>query len=256
MTAATQRVVIVGEGARAGALVRAWLGLDAPPRLAWNCRGDRAALERSLGRAIEGSGAGLRVGDREFTQVDASEPDDVVIELDPIRVRVPGQSELRFEPAAILAIAPVLQALDRGPGLRWASLSLIEGRVGSQAPLGIVEGDATSLDQAFARKLPSLVGRVALSLARGPQLGTRIELVTLLGGSSSEVVDDLLEHLARTTPGEVRAHAPHDSALVMGDARVWIARSPGVGPLARIVAHLDPEAALAKRVWTRITSRG
>jgi hypothetical protein len=155
----------------------------------------------------------------------------------------------------VLAIAPVLQALDRGPGLRWASLTILHGRSGEQAPLGVVEQAAGSLEQAFARRLPTLAGRLAIGLARGPQLGTRIESIVQLGSSTTAAVGDVIEHLARQSPTELRACTPLDSATVIGDGRLWIAdRSDGIGPLARIVAHLDPDALLASRVWARVAS--
>lgn len=253
MTADTRRVVIVGGGARAGALIRAWLGLATRPPLAWQCEGSLATLERTLGRALEPTHAGFRVAGSELARVDRPSDDDVVIELEPLRMRKPGHADQRIEASAITALAPILLALERGPGLRWASLSLLEGR-GEAASLGLVEHDASELEQALARALPGLVGRVAPSLARGPQLGTRIELLALLGGSKGDVVDDVLDHLARKHPDELRVHAPHDSAVVLGDPRLWIARVGGVGPLARLVGHLDPDAALARRVWTRVAS--
>jgi len=119
----------------------------------------------------------------------------------------------------------------------------------------VVEQSAAALEQAFARRLPALVGRLALGLARGPQLGTRLELVALLGNSTAQVVGDIIEHLARQAPHELRACSPSDSATVLGEGRMWIAeRSQGIGPLTRIVAHFDAEALLASRVWARVAS--
>lgn len=253
MTASTRRVVIVGGGARAGALVRAWLGLAARPPLAWQCAGELASLERMLGRALEPTREGLRSGEVELERIDRANEDDVVIELEPLRVRMPGHAAQRIDVDAITLLAPILHAIERGPGLRWASLSLLEPR-GEAGSLGLVERDAGELEHALARVLPGLVGRVALSRAVGPQLGTRVELLALLGSPTSEALDDLLEHLARKHPSELRAHVPHDSAVVLGDPRLWIARVGGVGPLARVVGHVDVETALARRVWTRVAS--
>lgn len=253
MTAGTRRVVIVGGGARAGALVRTWLGLAVRPPLAWQCAGELASLERMLGRALEPTREGLRIGELELERVARPDEGDVVIELEPLRVRMPGHAAQRIDVDVITLLAPILHALERGPGLRWASLSLLEPR-SEAGSLGLVERDAGELEHALARVLPGLVGRVALSRAVGPQLGTRVELLALLGSPTSEALDDLLEHLARKHPSELRAHVPHDSAVVLGDPRLWIARVGGVGPLARVVGHVDVETALARRVWTRVAS--
>jgi hypothetical protein len=254
MTAGTRRVVIVGGGARAGALIRMWLGLAARPPLAWQCAGELASLERMLGRALEPTREGVRIGEVELVRVDRPADDDVVIELEPLRVCMPGQAAQRIDADPITLLAPLLQAIDRGPGLRWASLSLLEPAPAELGSLGLVEREVGELERALARVLPGLLGRVALSRAAGPQLGTRIELLALLGSSTSEALDDLLEHLARKHPSELRAHAPHDSAVVLGDPRLWVARVGGVGPLARIVGHVDVDTALARRVWTRVAS--
>lgn len=250
-------VVIAGRGPQVAALIHEWLGHHPAPVLAWQTRADDATLERELGLALEHGPEGLRVAGRTIACVETIDGFEIaiVVEHDRVRVQVRSEPPIHFDPPPLLAIAPVLQALDRGPGLRWASLTILQGRTGEQAPLGVVEQPVGSLEQAFARRLPTLAGRLAIGRARGPQLGTRLELVALLGGSTTAVVGDVIDHLARQSPTELRACTPTDSATVIGDGRLWIAdRSDGVGPLARIVAHLDPEALLATRVWARVAS--
>ncbi|MFV8750923.1 hypothetical protein ACNOYE_10300 [Nannocystaceae bacterium ST9] len=256
---AGKRAVIVGQGPQVAELIRTWLDLEAGPELAWQTRADDATLERELGLALARTPAGLRVAGRTIAQVDDLAGFEIAIHVEHERVhlQLAGQAAIGFDPAPVLAITPVLQALERGPGLRWVSLSLAQGRSGELAPFGLVEQSAAAIEQALARRLPGLVGRTMVGLVRGPQLGMRIELVALLGGSTTEVVADVIEHLARSSPNELRACSLADSATVLGDARLWIAdRSQGVGPLARIVAHLDPEALLASRVWARVASSG
>ena len=253
-----KRVVIVGRGAQVSALIHAWLDHASSPALVWQTQADDATIERELGLAITRVGEGIEVAGRTITCVERApelELVTIMVEGDRVRLQVADQAPIVFDPAPLLAIAPVLQALDRGPGLRWASLSILRGREGELAPLGVVEQSAAALEQAFARRLPALVGRLALGLARGPQLGTRLELVALLGNSTAQVVGDIIEHLARQAPHELRACSPSDSATVLGEGRMWIAeRSQGIGPLTRIVAHFDAEALLASRVWARVAS--
>jgi hypothetical protein len=258
---AANPISIAGHGPRVAALIHAWLHHQPALALAWQTQADDATLERELGLAIERVPEGLRVAGRTIARVDETARFEISIMVSPldheddVRVHVAGKPPINFDPPTVLAIAPVLQALDRGPGLRWASLSILRGRSGELAPRGVVEQSGASLTQALARRLPALAGRLALGLARGPQLGTRIELVALLGGSTTEAVGDVIDHLARQSPTELRACTPGDSATVIGDGRLWIAdRSEGVGPLARIVAHLDPDALLANRVWARVAS--
>jgi hypothetical protein len=255
---AANPISIAGHGPRVAALIHAWLRQQPALAIAWQTRADDATLERELGLAIERVPEGLRVAGRTIVRVDetaTSEISIVVDDHDDVRVHVAGKPPIHFDPPVVLALAPVVQALDRGPGLRWASLSILHGRTGELAPRGVVEQPAAALEQALARRLPALAGRLALGLARGPQLGTRIELVALLGGSTIEAVGDVIDHLARQSPTQLRACTPIDSATVIGDGRLWIAdRSEGVGPLARIVAHLDPDALLASRVWARVAS--
>lgn len=254
---AANPVVIAGRGPQVAALIHEWLEHLPGCPLAWQVRSDDPTLERELGLAIERAPERLQLAGRSIACVEQLDGFEIaiVVEHERVRLQVAGQPPIAFDPPSVLAIAPVLQALDRGPGLRWASLTILHGRSGEQAPLGVVEQPANSLDQAFARRLPALAGRLAVGLARGPQLGTRLELVALLGASTTAVVGDVIDHLARQSPNELRACTPSDSATVIGDGRLWIAdRSEGVGPLARIVAHLDPEALLASRVWARVAS--
>jgi hypothetical protein len=162
-----------------------------------------------------------------------------------------GGTKRLGERAELLAAAPLLEAIERGAGLRWALLSVLEGSDGfsTQVDLSAREPDA-ALDAGLQRCFPSLVGRVGVCAAVGPHPGAALHLSVLLGaGATVDGVRDLLaaQAEARSRWPRLRMRSGFGSADCLGDPGVHLDLDAitSVGPLLRLVAYYDPPAVLA-----------
>ncbi len=264
---------IVGSGAGAAALVLAWLrrgGVERGlPALAWAYADelDPHARARELEHACTLAGRSHAVDVLTDTQLSIADQmivlrrrDELesVIEVDEAGVRWAraGARPIAFDPPPLLACHALIDALERGPGLRWLLVDVLLDR---SARGGIEELDGRALARTFAARLPSVAGRLGLSLARGPQAGARIELIVQTNASSGAAgIGDVIENLARAAtsgPGLRVCSRLHEGAAVLGDERAWVqAEVAGVGPLARVVVHFDPLALQAAAVWRRVVA--
>jgi hypothetical protein len=178
-----------------------------------------------------------------------------------VELRRDGSTRLG-EHAELLAVAPLLEAIERGTGLRWAVLSVLEGSDGfsSRVDLGERKADA-SLDAGLQRCFPSLVGRVSFCSAVGPQLGAALHLSVLLGaGATLDGIRDLLaaQAEARSRWPRLRLRPGFGSADGLGDPGVQLDLDAlgSAGPLLRLVAYYDPPAVLAGDLLRRLTNSG
>jgi hypothetical protein len=171
----------------------------------------------------------------------------------------PGGSARLGERAELLAAAPLLDAIERGGGLRWALMAAIEGSDGFTANIELCERRPDAgLDAGLQRCFPGLVGRVGFSSAVGPLPGAALHLTVLLGaGASVEGVRDLLaaqSHDPRSRWPRLRARPGFGSADCLGDPDVHLDTDAitSVGPLLRLVAYYDPPAILAGDLLRRL----
>ncbi len=256
-------VCTIDETPASAALVAALLGLSTTP-LALAPVGDRAAAIDRLaktcarrGLAVEVGRAGLRVGGRALELIDAP-ADGPRVRLREHRVELDRQLGERAE---LLAVAPLFEAFERGAGLRWALLSVIEGRDSWSASVDLCERRPEErLDAALQRWFPGLVGRVGHSTAVGPQLGAALHLSVLLpAGASVEGVRDLLAAQtedARSRWPKLRSRPGFGSADCLGDPglAVDLDAITSAGPLIRITAYFDPPTLLAGDLLRRLAT--
>lgn len=209
----------------------------------------KACARRGL--SVELDAAGLVVAGRPLGPRPDQDPHERV-RLRERRVELQrGGTKRLGERAELLAVAPLLEAIERGAGLRWALLSVLEGSDGFATPvdLSALEPDA-SLDAGLQRCFPSLVGRVGFCAAVGPHPGAALHLSVLLGaGASIDGVRDLLaaQAEARSRWPRLRMRSGFGSADCLGDPGVHLDLDAitSVGPLLRLVAYYDPPAVLA-----------
>lgn len=273
---ADARVCIRGSGPLARACVERWRRLSEgsqgseAPALAWLPVAGLDDDLRKLARCavVERRGSRLRLGEgdgsRELELVEAAPAEAILVELDGLdgaRVRRPGAAVRELDAPALLAARVLLEALDGGPGLRWALLSTVAGRRGLEAPLGRVDlGRDEALIAGLTRTVPGLVGRVQAVCGRGPQLGDSLELSVLLAsGASLASARDLLARLPDTPPQPGRAavelgrSASSDDALGRGCLLLDGAAIEAAGPLLRVLAHYDPAGLLAAELWRTLS---
>lgn len=241
--------------------------------------GERSDAIRIAGRAIElvperrsshssqggDWSARARLRERRVELERSSGPGELDGQVDGQAEATPSVPRLG-ERVELLAAGPLLDLLEHGSGLRWAVLSVIEGRDAwhasvdlSEAPSAFGSPDA-SLDAGLRRSFPALVGRVAWSSAIGPQLGAALHLNVLLGtGASIEGLHDQIAQLAQQAPARSRwprLRAPRScgSADTLGDPRVLVDLDAIVsaGPLVRIATYYDPPAILAGDLLRRL----
>lgn len=166
------------------------------------------------------------------------------------------------ERAELLAAAPMLEALERGGGLRWALLSAIEGSDGFAPPIDVCERRPDpSLDAGLQRCFPSLVGKLGFCSSSGPQPGAVLHLTVLLGaGASVDGVRDLLAAQAQESRSrwpKLRVRAGVGSADCLADPHVHldVDAITSAGPLLRLVAYYDPPSILAGDLLRRLAER-
>ena len=166
------------------------------------------------------------------------------------------------ERAELLAAAPLLEAIERGAGLRWALLSVLDGSDGFASSVELCERRPDAgLDAALQRCFPGLVGRVRFCSAIGPQAGAALHLTVQLGaGASVDGVRDLLAAQAQESHSRwprLRARAGVGSADCLGDSDVHldVDAISSAGPLLRLVAYYDPPSVLAGDLLRRLAER-
>lgn len=250
---------LLGSGAVAQALATTLLGADAPGELAW--RLEPADRRRWLARPSTPAptareGQTLRWSHR---SVVFEAPSDAEVSTERVcvdardddrpLVRRPGRRKpATVDPAAVLAVEPLLRALEGGPGYRWVLVNHCAGRRATRpAPLGLAPCPRDeALASALGRRLPATLGKIAFTSTEGPQLGDSLELSVLLGrgGDLASVRDSIANAQAPRildSPG-----ARSDDALGRELLLLDTAALDGVGPLVRVVAHFDPAAWLAE----------
>jgi hypothetical protein len=230
------------------------------PAIALALAGAREATLRRLckacgrrGLAVEPRAETIFVGGLPLALAPEQEP-SVRVRLREHRVELDRNGTSRLgERAELLAAAPLLEAIERGAGLRWALLSVLDGGDGFAMSVELSERrpDA-SLDAGLQRCFPGLVGRVSFSSAIGPHAGAALHLTVLLGaGASVDGVRDLLAAQAQESHSRwprLRARAGVGSADCLGD----VDAISSAGPLLRLVAYYDPPSILAGDLLRRL----
>lgn len=194
----------------------------------------------------------LVLGGRRIPVVTERPAGSIRLRLREHRIQVERDDTIsRGERAELLAAAPLLEAFERGAGVRWLLLSVIEGRDSWSASIDLCEQAPDGrLDAGLQRWFPSLVGRVGVSVAVGPQLGAALHASVLLGpGVSVDGVRDLLA--AQVDDGRSRwprllARPSFGSADCVGQPGLHLdlAALACAGPLIRLVGYYDPAALL------------
>jgi hypothetical protein len=239
----------------------------------------QACTRRGTPAWVEGER--LRVGEHQLALIrepSEASPGAAQISLREGRVEIERSgSRSRSEPAELLAAAPLLEAFERGAGLRWALVSVIAGRDPWSASVGLSERrPSKAFEAGLARSFPGMVGKLGYSEAVGPQLGSAIHMSVLLGaGATLDGVRDLLaaqaEHAGsrwprlRTRgfgPGFDRATSSpgfgpgFGSADTLGDPALALDLDAltSAGPLIRITGYFDPPALLAGDLLRTLTT--
>lgn len=234
----------------------------ASPRATVLRRLAKACARRGL--AVELEGETIVVAGRPLAlATDQPASDTIRVRLREHRVELERAGSARLgERAELLAAAPLLEAIERGAGLRWALLSSIEGSEGFATNVELCERRPdTGLDAGLQRSFPGLVGRVGFCSAIGPQPGAALHLTVLLGaGTSVDGVRDLLAAQAQETRSRwprLRARAGFGSADCLGDPDVHldVDALTSAGPLLRLVAYYDPPSVLAGDLLRRLAER-
>jgi hypothetical protein len=215
------------------------------------------------GLSVQLGGGTITVAGRTLARDVEPSREHVGVRLREHRVELRRDGSTRLgERAELLAVAPLLEAIERGTGLRWAVLSVLEGSDGfvSRVDLGERKADA-SLDAGLQRCFPSLVGRVSFCAAVGPQLGAALHLSVLLGaGATVDGIRDLLaaQAEARSRWPKLRLRPGFGSADGLGDPGVQLDLDAlgSAGPLLRLAAYYDPPAVLAGDLLRRLTNSG
>jgi hypothetical protein len=233
-------------------------------RLAALTRVAQACARRGLPARVEGEA--LRIGEHALTLTTSKpSPDTAQLSLREGRVDVErGGSRSRSEPAELLAAAPLLEAFERGAGLRWALVSVITGRDPWTASVDLSERrPSKAFEAGLARWFPGMVGKLGYSEAVGPQLGAAIHMSVLLGaGATLDGVRDLLaaqaEHAGSRWP-RLRARGfewGFGSGDSLGDPGLALDLDAltCAGPLIRITGYFDPPALLAGDLLRTLTT--
>ncbi|MFO7565828.1 MAG: hypothetical protein R6X02_24515 [Enhygromyxa sp.] len=215
------------------------------------------------GLSVELDADGIKVAGRALALRSKAARGSIGVRLREHRVELEREGSTRLgERAELLAAAPLLEAIERGTGLRWALLSVLEGADGfaSRGDLGERKPDA-ALDAGLQRCFPSLVGRIGFGAALGPQPGAALHLSVLLGaGATIDGVRDLLAAQAETRSRwpRLRMRPGFGSADCLGDPGVHLDLDAltSAGPLLRLVAYYDPPAVLAGDLLRRLADSG
>lgn len=214
------------------------------------------------GTPAQVAGERLRVGAHELALVREPNPSAAQISLREGRVEIERSgSRSRSEAAELLAAAPLLEAFERGGGLRWALVSVTAGRDPWSASVDLSERrPSKAFEAGLARWFPSMVGKLGYSEAVGPQLGSAIHLSVLLGaGATLDGVRDLLaaqaEHAGSRWP-RLCARPGVGSADTLGDPGLALDLDAltSAGPLIRITGYFDPPALLAGDLVRTLTT--
>lgn len=241
------------------------------PTIALALAGPREAVLRRLfktcgrrGLVVEARAEAITVAGLALALTSESAPIEATrVRLREHRVELDRNGSARLgERAELLAAAPLLEAIERGAGLRWALLSVLEGTDGFASSVELCERRSdTALDAGLQRCFPSLVGRLRFSAAIGPQAGAALHLTLQLGaGASVDGVRDLLAAQAQETSSRwprLRALAGVGSADCLGDPDVHLDVDAiiSAGPLLRLVAYYDPPSVLAGDLLRRLAER-
>jgi hypothetical protein len=240
------------------------------PTIAIALAGPRAPILKRLakacarrGLAVELEGEAIVVAGHTLALAPEGTIEPTHVRLREHRVELERAGAPRLgERAELLAAAPLLEAIERGAGLRWALLSLIEGDDGFAGNVELCERRPDAgLDAALQRCFPGLVGRVGFSSAVGPLPGAALHLTVLLGaGTTVDGVRDLLAaqaHESRSRWPSLRARSGFGSADCLGDPDVHLDLDAitSAGPLLRLVAYYDPPSVLAGDLLRRLTER-
>jgi hypothetical protein len=258
-----ERVLIctIDDTSASAGLVAALLGMRERPAIGLALAGSRATALARLAKACARRGLAVE-RDGETIVVEGQR---LSLASEGVGVRVREQrvalGERLGERAELLAAAPMLEAIERGGGLRWGLLAVIEGSDGFASNVELCERRADAgLDASLQRCFPGLVGRVGFSSALGPHPGTALHLTVLLGaGASLDGVRDLLaaqSHDPRSRWPKLRAASGFGSADCLGDPDVHLDTDAftSAGPLLRMVAYYDAPAILAGDLLRRLSS--
>lgn len=259
MTASIPPIRLLGEGPLARAIVEAWARIDGAPALHW--RVDPANVGRARWLRRHALQPRIAAGSLVIDATAEARTEATTIDTGGSRVVITrGVGKPKRVPSAeVLAAAPLLSALESGPGLRWVTVDFVDGGRRPVGLGGLGSGLVTAddaLTTALERRLPNLAGRLTTARAGSPQLGSSVHISAILDsrGTLDGVRDSLAQLAAATDPSapfEVAPGVRSDEALGCGRVLIDSDALRGVGPLVHVLAHYEPTHLLAAHVWRR-----
>ncbi|MCA9696081.1 MAG: hypothetical protein KC431_01065 [Myxococcales bacterium] len=257
---------LVGSGAVARAVVDGWLRRAQPEvqELRWSVSPAclrawlrRAPLARRTDEGLDFGGQLLRVTETEREDdIDLATDDGTGIDARGAATSlIHAGKRTPIPAAAVLAGAAVLAPLEAGPGLRWVTVEIVEGRREGADP-GLGAGDRPEarerLSSALNRRMPGLAGKLVVAVTTSPQLGDSLQIHAQLAPGTGLDVRDLLT-MDRDDMLEAAPGARSDEALGCPRVLVDDAAILRVGPMLRMLAHYDPAAITAAAVWRQLS---